>query len=67
MAGGVVSNNKGVNVPGVVLPLSPFTDKDRDDLALIDAERNVGQGLVLAIEVGEGGDLKHRHLRDRRR
>ncbi len=32
-AGGVVSNNKGVNVPGVVLPLSPFTDKDRRDLA----------------------------------
>jgi len=33
MAGGTVSNNKGVNVPGVVLPLSPFTDKDRSDLA----------------------------------
>lgn len=33
MAGGEVSNNKGVNVPGVVLPLSPFTAKDRSDLA----------------------------------
>ncbi len=33
MAGGVMSNNKGVNVPGVVLPLSPFTEKDRRDLA----------------------------------
>jgi len=33
MAGGTVSNNKGVNVPGVVLPLSPLTDKDRSDLA----------------------------------
>ncbi|MFT5449769.1 MAG: pyruvate kinase [Gammaproteobacteria bacterium] len=33
MAGGRVSNNKGVNVPGVVLPMSPFTDKDRSDLA----------------------------------
>lgn len=33
MAGGEVSNNKGVNVPGVVLPLSPFTGKDRSDLA----------------------------------
>jgi len=33
MAGGRISNNKGVNVPGVVLPLSPFTDKDRSDLA----------------------------------
>ncbi|MDH3314200.1 MAG: pyruvate kinase [Gammaproteobacteria bacterium] len=31
--GGVVSDHKGVNVPGVVLPLSPFTDKDKQDLA----------------------------------
>ncbi len=33
VTGGVLSNRKGVNVPGVVLPLSPLTDKDRDDLA----------------------------------
>ncbi len=32
-AGGVLSNRKGVNVPGVVLPLSPLTRKDRRDLA----------------------------------
>ncbi len=30
--GGSLSNNKGVNVPGVVLPLSPFTEKDERDL-----------------------------------
>ncbi len=30
---GPVSDNKGVNVPGVVLPLSPLTAKDRKDLA----------------------------------
>ena len=30
--GGSLSNNKGVNVPGVVLPLSPFTKKDESDL-----------------------------------
>ncbi|GAB5387760.1 MAG: pyruvate kinase [Alphaproteobacteria bacterium] len=28
-----LSNRKGVNVPDVVLPLSPLTDKDRKDLA----------------------------------
>jgi pyruvate kinase len=33
MAGGAVSNNKGVNVPGAVLPLSPLTAKDHRDLA----------------------------------
>ena len=31
--GGVLSDRKGVNVPGVIMPLSPLTDKDRKDLA----------------------------------
>jgi pyruvate kinase len=31
--GGIISDHKGVNVPGVVLPLSPFTKKDKQDLA----------------------------------
>ena len=31
--GGRISNNKGVNVPDVVLPLAALTDKDRADLA----------------------------------
>lgn len=31
--GGPISDRKGVNVPSVVLPLSPLTDKDRKDLA----------------------------------
>jgi pyruvate kinase len=30
--GGEISNNKGVNVPDVVLPLAALTDKDRRDL-----------------------------------
>ena len=30
--GGSLSDNKGVNVPDVVLPLSPFTGKDEQDL-----------------------------------
>lgn len=30
--GGLLSERKGVNVPGVILPLSPFTEKDRRDL-----------------------------------
>ena len=32
IAGGALSNRKGVNVPDVVLPLSAMTDKDRADL-----------------------------------
>ena len=31
--GGTISNNQGLNVPDVVLPLTPLTDKDRSDLA----------------------------------
>ena len=30
--GGEISNHKGVNVPGVVLPLSSLTNKDRKDM-----------------------------------
>ncbi|MDQ3140203.1 MAG: pyruvate kinase, partial [Pseudomonadota bacterium] len=30
--GGMISNNKGLNVPDVVLPLAALTDKDRKDL-----------------------------------
>ena len=39
--GGTVSDRKGVNVPGVVLPLDPLTPKDRADLAF---------GLQLGID-----------------
>lgn len=31
--GGVLSNNKGVNVPDVVVPMAALTNKDRSDLA----------------------------------
>src|SRR5207237_5963171 len=30
--GGTVSDNKGVNVPDIVVPIPALTDKDRDDL-----------------------------------
>ena len=33
--GGIISNRKGVNVPGVVLPLSSLSDKDRMDLEFL--------------------------------
>ena len=33
MIGGPLSDRKGVNVPSVVLPISPLTEKDRCDLA----------------------------------
>lgn len=32
VTGGVLSDRKGVNLPEVVLPISPLTEKDRDDL-----------------------------------
>ena len=32
ITGGVLSDHKGVNVPSVVLPLSPLTEKDLEDL-----------------------------------
>jgi len=32
LVGGDISNHKGVNVPNVMLPISPLTEKDRADL-----------------------------------
>ncbi len=38
--GGALSDNKGLNVPDVVLPMAALTDKDRSDLAFA-VDRNV--------------------------
>lgn len=35
IAGGTISNRKGVNVPDVVLPLAALSEKDRDDLEFV--------------------------------
>ena len=35
IAGGVISNRKGVNVPDVVLPLAALSEKDRKDLEFV--------------------------------
>lgn len=35
LAGGVISNRKGVNVPDVVLPLKALSEKDRADLEFV--------------------------------
>ncbi len=32
IVGGTLSDRKGINVPGIVLPLSPLTNKDRADM-----------------------------------
>ena len=32
LVGGLLANHKGVNLPGVVLPMSPLTPKDHEDL-----------------------------------
>jgi pyruvate kinase len=34
MTGGPLSDRKGVNVPGVILPISSLTEKDRNDLGI---------------------------------
>lgn len=41
VSGGVLSDRKGVNVPGLVLPLSALTEKDRTDLQF---------GLALGVD-----------------
>ncbi len=52
--GGIVSDHKGVNVPGVVLPLSPFTKKDKQDLAF---GLDIGVDWVAASFIQKREDL----------
>ncbi|EKS28650.1 pyruvate kinase [Afipia felis] len=49
IAGGIVSDRKGVNLPDTILALSPITEKDRVDLAF-------GLELKNITHVGANGD-----------
>jgi pyruvate kinase len=51
---GIVSNRKGVNVPSVVLPLSPITEKDYADLA---AAMEIGVDWVALSFVQNAADM----------
>src|SRR6195952_4624432 len=52
--GGIISNRKGVNVPSVILKLSPLTAKDRADLAF---GLELGVDWVALSFVQKPGDL----------
>ncbi|MCP8939911.1 pyruvate kinase [Alsobacter sp. SYSU M60028] len=54
IVGGVISNRKGVNLPGTVLDLSPLTTKDRTDLAF---GLGLGVDWVALSFVQKPGDL----------
>ncbi len=54
MVGGEISNNKGVNVPDLVLPISPLTKKDRRDL---DYALNMGVDWVAISFVQRAEDM----------
>ena len=52
--GGVISNRKGVNLPGTVLDISPITEKDRADLAF---GLDLGVDWVALSFVQKPGDM----------
>ncbi|MEE9335803.1 MAG: pyruvate kinase [Granulosicoccaceae bacterium] len=54
MVGGEISNKKGVNVPDLVLPISPLTKKDRRDL---DYALNMGVDWVAISFVQRSEDM----------
>jgi pyruvate kinase len=54
MVGGVITNRKGVNLPGTMLDLSPLTKKDREDLAF---GLELGVDWVALSFVQKPGDL----------
>src|SRR6267143_1993144 len=60
LVGGTLSDHKGVNVPGVVLPISAVTEKDRADLSF--ALEQVADWIALSFvqrpeDVAEGRKL----------
>ena len=56
VTGGKLSDRKGVNVPGVVLPISAMTDKDRQDLNFgLRARHRLGGAVLRAAARRRGG------------
>ncbi len=54
MAGSKLSNNKGFNIPGVIIPMPALTDKDRVDL---DAALDMGADWVAQSFVQTAADV----------
>jgi pyruvate kinase len=55
LAGGPLSNNKGVNLPNVMLDVSPLTEKDRRDLEFA---LEIGIGLIALSFVQRPEDVE---------
>ena len=55
LAGGPLSNNKGVNLPNVMLQVSPLTEKDRRDLEFA---LEIGIGLIALSFVQRPEDVE---------
>lgn len=55
ITGGTLSDHKGVNVPGVLLPVAPLTAKDRSDLAF---GLELGVDIVAASFIQRSSDLR---------
>ena len=62
--GGTISDNKGLNVPDVVVPIAALTDKDRSDLAFA-LEQGV-DWIALVVRPAARGCRRSAHA-DRRR
>ncbi|MGD9650471.1 MAG: pyruvate kinase, partial [Dongiaceae bacterium] len=54
ITGGALSDRKGVNVPGVALPISPLTPKDKEDL---DFALKIGVDIVALSFVQRAEDI----------
>lgn len=55
IAGQKLSNNKGVNVPGVILPIAALTEKDREDM---EAALDIGVDWIALSFVQKAEDVQ---------
>ena len=60
VTGGVLRDHKGVNLPGVILPISPITEKDRVDLEFA---LQLGVDWIALSFVQRPDDVAETHLR----
>ncbi len=64
VVGGEISNNKGVNVPDIYLPISPLTEKDREDLAF-GLDLNIDWVAMSFVQRAEDMEEGRRLIEDR--
>lgn len=56
ITGGVLSNKKGLNIPNILLPISALTEKDKNDLKIVE---EIGADYIAVSFVQQADDINY--------